>query len=268
MVRPVILYNELMRNPLLLACCLLTLTAGDLLAENDHVRIARENSPAIVAINTLRDDGSTFTATGFIITPDGLLATSRHVAENTVFINVTFQDGTISGEAVPLALAGNVDIALLKIQAQSLPTLKIGDSSTVQPGQPITVIGNPRRLQNTITSGIISQIRQKADGVIWHQISAPISPSSSGSPIFNDKGEVISIAFASYPGENNQNLNFAVPSAYLLELIQKAGFSLPAPTQEEQAPAPAKSVNPVLAYLQRCWDTLVGLFHTQDPNVK
>lgn len=244
---------------LLWAICLPSLLVSYAQAENDHVKIAQQNTPAVVAINAVKDDASTFTGTGFILTPDGLIATSRHVVDHTLYMNITFSNGVVSGEAVPVASAGNVDLALLKIDAQNLPTVRVADSSSVRPGQPITVIGNPRRLQNTITSGLISQIRKKADGILWHQISAPISPSSSGSPVFNENGEVISIAFASYPGENNQNLNFSVPSVYLLELVQKAGYTLPA----EQATGPilpAKN-NPFWEHIQKCWAILTGFFH-------
>ena len=234
-------------------------------AENDHAFIARKNAAAVVAINAIKDDASTFTGTGFVLTPDGLLATSRHVVEHTIYMNVTFPDGTVSGEAVAVAAAGNVDLALLKIEAQHLPTVHVADSADVQPGQSITVIGNPRRLQNTISSGIISQVRQKADGILWHQISAPISPSSSGSPIFNADGNVISVAFASYPGENNQNLNFSVPSTYLLELVQKAGYTLHDESSQLPAAPPAARENPFWTHVKKSWSILTGWFHTKDP---
>jgi S1-C subfamily serine protease len=233
-------------------------------AENDHVKIAGQNAPAVVAINTVKEDGSTFTGTGFVLTPDGLIATSRHVIDDTLYMNITFSNGAVSGEAVAVAAAGNVDLALLKIQAQNLPTVHVADSVSVRPGQPITVIGNPRRLQNTVTSGLISQVRQKADGILWHQISAPISPSSSGSPVFNEDGEVISVAFASYPGENNQNLNFSVPSTYLLELVRKAGYTLPEKIEEPAAVLPEPE-NPVVAYLKRCWKILTDLIGSKGP---
>ena len=260
-----LLYNQGMKTFPLLAILLWFCAALPVSAENDHIRIARENMPAVVTINAVKDDASTFTGTGFVLTPDGLLATSRHVVEHTVYINVTFPDGVVSGEAVPVVAAGNVDLALLKIEAQHLPTVHVADSSDVQPGQSITVIGNPRRLQNTITSGIISQVRQKADGILWHQISAPISPSSSGSPIFNANGDVVSIAFASFPGENNQNLNFSVPSIYLLELVQKAGYTLPEPVKEETAAKPLQKENPFWAHIKKSWAILTNWFHTKDP---
>ncbi len=244
--------------PLLL---FLLLSAAPLAAaQNNHVWITEQNAPAVVAVNVAKTDGSTFTGTGFVLTPDGLIATSRHVSEDALYINITFNNGTVSGEAAQVAAAGNVDLALLKIQARNLPHVTLGNSNTVLPGQTITVIGNPRRLQNTVSSGLISQVRKKADGIIWHQISAPISPSSSGSPVFNADGQVISVAFASYKGEGNQNLNFSVPSNYLKELITAAGYTLPQPAAAPTLASPKKP-NPFWAHIQKSWDICKQLWH-------
>lgn len=210
----------------LLALSLLCLLLAPLQAKT-HVQIAEENSAAIVAVNVLKKDGTTFTGTGFVVTDDGVIATSRHVVDNALYINVTFNTGAVSGAAFPLALGGSVDLAIIKIGAKNLPTVTLGNSDYVLPGQEITVIGNPRRLQNTVSSGLISQVRRKADGVIWHQISAPISPSSSGSPVFDEDGNVISVAFSSYKGEGNQNLNFSVPSNYLVTLLAQHNYHPP-----------------------------------------
>ncbi len=232
-------------------------------AQNDHVRIAEENAPAVVAVNVVKKDGTTFTGTGFIISPDGLIATSRHVSQDALYMNITFNNGVVSGEAITAAEAGNVDLSLLKIEAKNLPYTKLGDSTTVLPGQPITVIGNPRRLQNTISSGLISQIRKKADGIIWQQISAPISPSSSGSPVFNAQGEVIGVAFASYEGEGNQNLNFSVPSKYITQLAAAAGLSLPQP----QATPQPESGNAFTRHIKKSWSILKRLLGADEPKV-
>ena len=240
-----------MRKSLVLFFILAALCAcQDAPHEPARVRIARENIPAIVTVNILQENGSTHTATGFVLTPDGLIATNRHVTDNALYLNITFNDGTVSGEAKPVAQAQDVDLALLKIEAAYLPTVRVGDSSQVVPGQAITVIGNPRRLQNTVTDGIISQIRQKPNGVLWHQISAPISPSSSGSPVFNENGEVISVAFGSYNEAGNQNLNFAVPADYLLNLVRTSGYSLPDNTHR---------TNPFVRHIQKSWATLKRL---------
>lgn len=232
-------------------------------AQHDHVGIVAKNAPAVVAVNVARTNGATFTGTGFVLTSDGVIATSRHVTEKALYINITFNNGAVSGEAVQLAQGnGTQDLALLKIQAKNLPYVTLGNSDTVRPGQEITVIGNPRRLQNTVTSGLISQVRLQPDGSILHQISAPISPSSSGSPVFNDKGEVISVAFGSYEGDGNQNLNFSIPSNYLRQLVSSQGIMLPreGPQKSEQP-----SANAFINHVNRSWlilKSLVGKLQT------
>ena len=224
-----------------------------------HVEIAEENSPAIVAINVLQPDTSTSTGTGFVVSSDGLIATSRHVVDQAFYVNVTFNTGVISGPAKTIFQSDQVDLALIKIDARNLPTVTFADSDYVLPGQPITVIGNPRRLQNTISSGLISQVRKKSDGVIWHQISAPISPSSSGSPVFNQDGHVVSMAFSSYKGEGNQNLNFAVPSNYIIELIRLTGRE-PALTQDPNVPQNTSLWEKFKAHLSKSWEMTKQLF--------
>lgn len=226
-----------------------------------HVEIAEANSPSIVAVNVLKNDGTTFTGTGFVVTEDGVIATSRHVVENALYINVTFNTGAISGQAAALAQANDVDLALVKIGARNLPTVTLGDSDYVLPGQEITVIGNPRRLQNTVTSGLVSQVRKKSDGVIWHQISAPISPSSSGSPVFNERGEVVSVAFSSYKGEGNQNLNFSVPSNYLVRLLNSKNYHPAVSAPEQNAPREQTLWAKAKAHIAKSWAITKRLFN-------
>ena len=216
---------------------------------HDHVQIAQRNMPAVVAVNVLSADGSTSTGTGFVITSNGFLITNYHVIEKSLYTNITFNNGVISGEALPIANSKQTDLSLLKIEAQHLPTVTLAKDDNAFPGQTITVIGNPRRLQNTVTSGIISQLRQQKNGTLWHQISAPISPSSSGSPVFNSQGEVISVAFSSITGSGNQNLNFAIPVRYVRELVEQNGVVLP--TQSSSA-----SSNAFVRHIRSSWSIL------------
>jgi S1-C subfamily serine protease len=190
-----------------------------------HIEITERNAPSVVTVNALKRDGSAFTGTGFVVHPAGVIATNRHVTQDALFINVTFNSGIVSSEAALAAYSPDTDLVLLKIPAKNLPAVTLADSDYALPGEIITVIGNPRRLQNTVTSGLLSQVRLLKDGVVWHQISAPISPSSSGSPVFNPEGNVISVAFSTFKGADNQNLNFAIPSNYLAEMMLSAGYA-------------------------------------------
>ena len=240
---------------LLLSLCLLPAFG------KTHVEIAEENSPSIVAINVLKKDGTTFTGTGFVVSQDGVIATSRHVTDDALYVNVTFNTGAMSGQAHLLAQAKEVDLSIIKIGAKNLPVVTLADSDYVLPGQEITVIGNPRRLQNTVSSGLISQVRKKSDGIIWHQISAPISPSSSGSPVFNEQGNVISIAFSSYKGEGNQNLNFAVPSNYLVRLLNAHGYYPTVVSPADTATTETLSGwEKFKAHIRKSWEMLSRLF--------
>ena len=228
------------------------LLSGPCVLGHDHVHIAQQNMPAVVQINVLDQGGTTSSATGFVVSPEGLIVTNRHVLENALYANITFNNGVTSGEAVVVAQDPKRDLALVKIEAQNLPFVTLAPNDEALVGQTITVIGNPRRLQNTVSSGIISQLRTQADGTLWHQISAPISPSSSGSPVFNEKGEVVSVAFASIAGEGNQNLNFAIPVRYVKLLAEQNELVLPNSTPSH--------THPFLQHIQKSWQITKRLF--------
>ncbi len=221
------------------------LASGSPLLGHDHIHIAQHNMPAVVQINVLDHDGTTSSATGFVVSPEGLIVTNRHVLHKALYANITFNNATTSGEAIIVAQDPKLDLALVKIEAKNLPFVTLAQNDDVLVGQTITVIGNPRRLQNTVSSGIISQLRTQTDGTLWHQISAPISPSSSGSPVFNEKGEVVSVAFASISGEGNQNLNFAIPVRYVKRLAEQNELSLPNSVPPH--------THPFLQHIQKSW---------------
>ena len=241
-----------MKKVVLMAWLIGCVCKGSLLFGYDHVYIAQRNMPAIIQINVLSKAGTTSTGTGFIVNSDGLIVTNRHVLDDALYANVTFNNGVTSGEAITLAQDPNLDLAFIKIEAKNLPYARLAPNDTIQVGQTITVIGNPRRLQNTVTSGIISQLRKQPDGTLWHQISAPISPSSSGSPVFNEEGEVISVAFASISGEGNQNLNFAIPIRYVRELANANNIDLSQTASQAQ--------HPLVAHIKKSWEITKRLF--------
>ncbi len=203
-------------------------------AQKTPAEIAAQYGNAIVSVNVLKEDGSTYSGTGFIANSDGLVATAGHVVEDAAFVNLTFKNGVVSEEAAIIDKSPNkeVDLALLKINNHNLPYVEFKNADYVKAGDPIIVIGNPRRLQNTVTDGLISQIRRVSKGVIWLQISAPISPSSSGSPVFDKDGRVIAMALSSLKGNDIQNINFAIPSNYLMQMMRKNGYLIPMPAKK------------------------------------
>lgn len=116
------------------------------------------------------------------------------------------------------------DLIILKIAASRSPALSLGNSDAVQVGEPVYAVGNPQGLEGTFSQGIVSSIREVgADKLL--QITAPISPGSSGGPVLDSKGEVIGISVATFKG--GQNLNFAIPANYLKALIINEGSVQP-----------------------------------------
>jgi hypothetical protein len=175
------------------------------------IRIAAGTTPSVVQIKTTTGSG-----TGFLVDALGVVVTNDHVASSGDLISITLGNGDIYNTINKVASDPVHDISVLRIPGFNLPKLSLGDSEGVQIGQRVFVIGNPLGLQNTFTDGVISAVRQ-FDGVRLFQISAPISPGSSGSPVVNTNGDVIAVAVAKWRG--GENLNFAVPINYVRGLI-------------------------------------------------
>ena len=218
--------------------------------------ISQQNQNTVVTVNVMREDGTTSSATGFVISPQGYIATAAHSLSKAKLINLTFSNGAISEEAEIFAFSKNprVDLAILKVPVNYLPYVTFKNSNSVSAGQEIAVIGSPKRLQNTITNGLISQLRS-AGSVTLFQISAPISPASSGSPVFNYDGQVIAVALSSLEEQNVQNINFAIPSNYLLQMMSDNKITPKIATGKEPSKA-QKYFQDIVDYLKKCWRIL------------
>ena len=116
------------------------------------------------------------------------------------------------------------DLAILKISfIAGEKAIPLGDSDTVKVGVTVYAAGNPKGLEGTFSQGIISSIRKiGADKIL--QITAPISPGSSGGPVLNEKGQVIGVSVATY--RSGQNLNFAIPSNYLERMMGQVDYAI------------------------------------------
>jgi tetratricopeptide (TPR) repeat protein len=110
--------------------------------------------------------------------------------------------------------------------------LELGDEEELELGDRLFAIGNPLGLQGSVSDGILSAVRERDDGVRWLQITAPISPGSSGGPVVNERGEVVGVSTASFT--KGQNLNVAIPVGSLKTLM--SGDSLNEPFAPENLP--------------------------------
>jgi len=157
---------------------------------------------------------------GFVISENGAIATNYHVVESAYNVLIQFINGKSFKEVSLIASYPSYDIAILNIEEDELflPVI-LGNSDNTQVGEQILAIGNPYGWENTISDGLISGIREIADFKLL-QITAPVSPGSSGGALFNVKGEVIGITSIGSQWDA-QNLNFAIPINLLKFLIRE-----------------------------------------------
>lgn len=174
--------------------------------------IVADTKPAIVLIVAFDINSHPFgLGTGFFIqSPDkagAQIVTNNHVIQGAAYLRITDLNGSQYGFDQVIAWNEVNDLAILALTGTGNHSYLRLNLSAVE-GQNVLVIGNPEGLQGTVSPGIISAIRPDLDR---YQITAPISPGSSGSPVLNEEGEVIGVV-ASYFKEG-QNLNFAIPAA-------------------------------------------------------
>lgn len=176
-------------------------------------------SPGIASIKVISKQGEEIgTATGFVISENGLLVTNAHVIKQAHKAEIKIGDRVFS-EAYLVKNIPKWDIAVLKIDAEGLLPLAIGNSDKLTSGQFIVTLGNPLGLEQSLSTGVISAIRSSPN-IKLIQMTAPVSPGSSGSPVVNEYGEVVGVAtIASFFFA--QNVNFAIPINYLVEILDK-----------------------------------------------
>ena len=155
------------------------------------------------------------TGSGFIISKDGQILTNAHVVDGATNVNVILKDGRrFTGKV--LGTDPVTDVAVIKIQADNLPTATLGNSEGLRPGEWAIAIGNPLGLDNTVTTGIISATGRSSSAVgvpdkrvAFIQTDAAINPGNSGGPLLNQRGEVVGMNTAIIQG--TQGLGFAIP---------------------------------------------------------
>ncbi len=178
--------------------------------------IAEKALPSVVSIRSKSSLGS-----GFVVrSKEGWIATNLHVlAGGDTDIRVVVRGGKELPVLSVVALDADRDLVVLGVEAKDLPELALGDSSKVRTGDAVVAIGHPLGLQDTVSDGLVSAIREVDPTLTVLQISAPIAPGSSGGPLFDERGRVIGIATA--VSREGQNLAFGVPSLYLAELLKR-----------------------------------------------
>src|SRR5262245_9004474 len=175
-------------------------------------RIAQRYLDAVGTVISLDENQQPLALrSGFFIDDQGHLVTNAHVVEGAAGVVVRYRSQ--SKEAVRvIRFDPRYDAVVLETGYQNTVAVPISDSVGVKVGEDVVVLGNPRGLEGTVSTGIVSALREIA-GVQYLQITAPISPGSSGGPVFDTTGRVIGVATATV--SRGQNLNFALAARVL-----------------------------------------------------
>ena len=229
----------LTRACLIAVALLLTCIAIRVFAENSE-QIAEEALAATVSLEMKDIKGRILGfGSGFFVQED-LIATNFHViegaAKGTAKLVNKLTHYNIDGV---LAIDKDNDLALLKVSGYRTKPLPLGDSDNIKIGATVYVAGNPKGLEGTFSIGIISSRRDRNTKERL-QMTAPISPGSSGGPVLNQKGEVVGVSYMTIKG--GQNLNFAVPSNYLKKLLTQSGTAQFFPQMGEMNIAKVKEI--------------------------
>lgn len=259
-----------------MAAGLLTMAAAPVVsapaATLSPAAVAQQSIPSIVLITT-----PTGQATGFFAGPDGRILTNFHVIRGASEAVITTSDHVEHKDIEVMAVDKKHDLAVLRIRSDGRTPLLLGESNAVTVGEHVVAIGNPLGFGTTVSDGLLSGIRDFGEGIAVLQISAPISPGSSGGPVLNDRGQVIGIA--TFVITRGQNLNFAVPidaakalltgtqgkplSAYLEPTLVRHIPHLPASTLKG---CPVKGVRATYAAIDRAINLGAPLYN--DGNVE
>jgi tetratricopeptide (TPR) repeat protein/sporulation protein YlmC with PRC-barrel domain len=203
-----------------------------------------DQKKAVVTIY-IEDNGKVIVyGSGFIIDGNGTIVTNYHVIEpwektQKGILYIKKSDGVFLEPIKIIAVDGDKDVALIRVKENNLSFIKMAIAYKASQGEDVVVIGTPLGFETTVTNGIISGIRGD-DGFL--QISAPVSPGNSGSPVLNSKGEAIGVATLIMTG--GQNLNFAIPVSYVNTILAKEKSNQPKGLRNTSATAPSDNSGP------------------------
>jgi len=216
--------RRLILTPMLTASLLVSflLISHDASAQENQLKdIIKQVMPATVLVMTYdASEQILFQGSGFFVSEKGEVITNYHVMSGANSAVVKLPDGSIYKATDILAEDITSDLIKLKVdtggnKVQCLPLYK----TLVEVGEKVVVIGSPQGLESTVSDGIVSAVRDVEGFGSIIQITAPISPGSSGSAVVNMKGEVVGVASAQML--EGQNLNFVVPAMKITELKEK-----------------------------------------------
>ncbi len=216
--------------------------------------IAKRSLPSVILLVVNDKDAQPLAMGSGFVVKEEIIATNYHVIAGggSALVTVPGVDKPLAVAAV-LATDADQDLALLRVPGLRAAPLKLGQAADVDIGARVYAAGNPKGLQGTFSEGIVSAKRGEKTNVVL-QITAPISPGSSGGPVLDKLGKVIGVATATL--RDGQNLNFAVGAESLTSLMNSmSGEPKPFPTAKtKKARTQGESIASALTFSDFMWD--------------
>lgn len=177
----------------------------------DFTVLVEKVGPAVVNIRTQEKGRPTGEGSGFIVSADGYVLTNAHVVSGATDVTVSLPDKR-EFKARIVGADDRTDVALVKVEATGLPTVKTGDASKLKVGEWVLAIGSPFGLENTVTAGIVSaKQRETGQELPFIQTDAAVNPGNSGGPLISLRGEVVGINSQSLSRVGFGGVSFAIP---------------------------------------------------------
>jgi hypothetical protein len=223
--------------PLAILASVSLLAADPVNADERIAKIAKDSLGSVATLIALDSNKQPLAlGTGFFLDAAGSLVTAAHVVEGAAEVVVRWKGKNGTASEI-LRFDPKFDLIILKTSFSSTPAVVLGDSELVTIGEGVVVLSNPQGLEGTVSQGILSGVRN-LDGVKYLQITAAVSPGSSGGPVFNLSGRVIGVANATLA--SGQSLNFALPSN-LIKSLPSSPYAFKQIAVNRQKPAGIES---------------------------
>ena len=223
----------------------------------DIPAISREAHGAVVSIVVSDKNGHPVAqGSGFLISKDGQVVTNYHVIKNGSSAVIKFPGGAFFLVDGVLASDKDRDVAIIKAHGNDFRALTLGNSDLLQVGEEVVAIGSPLSLESTVSNGIVSAIRTVEDeGRNFLQITVPISPGSSGGPLFNMSGKVVGITTSHI--KDGENLNFAIPINDVKPMLLARSPRARALPDEAEPVAADQTTRPSLEKFYSAWSGVI-----------
>jgi serine protease Do len=179
---------------------------------------AKARDSVVVITQRARDGSIEGIGSGFVVSKNGLIATSLHVIGEGRPIEIRFNNGDKFSATGIHAWDRKLDLAIIQIPPTNLTALKIGDLTELKQGSPVVAMGNPRGLTHSVVQGVVSAFRDFSNGKMI-QLAIPIEPGNSGGPLLDSAGRVVGIL--EMKSAITENLGFAMPIDALKSLLDK-----------------------------------------------